>query len=167
MVIPVEIQFTTKNATGNFLTELQHHHWLLGMCQNVPLWVLKRCGWRRTFWWCPGKPQSYRHKRSKCAWSTPKIWSLSIKCSTFWRLKAIRKVGKTQSYAVKYDYNRGVAMILYMRGTLAKLLCSGLRSILSGPPGQVKVKRCRSDTTKRKISMRARDSPTQDLFPER
>lgn len=35
MAIPVEIQLATKNATGNFLIGLQHHHWPLGMCQHV------------------------------------------------------------------------------------------------------------------------------------
>lgn len=81
-------------------------------------------------------------------------------------VKRTNKGWKTLVYAVKYHCHRGVAMILYLRGTLAKLLYSGLRSTLSGPPGQEKVKCCRSDTRKRKISMRARDSPTQDLFPE-
>lgn len=57
-------------------------------------------------------------------------------------------------------------MILYLRGTFAKELYSGVRSKLSGPPGQVRVKCCRSVTTKRNISMRARDSPTQARFPE-
>lgn len=61
---------------------------------------------------------------------------------------------------------RGVAIMLYVRGTLAKLLYSGLRLTVSGPPGQVKVKCCRSVTMKRKISMRASDSPTQALFPK-
>lgn len=64
-------------------------------------------------------------------------------------------------------YHLGVAMILYLRGTLAKELYSGLRSTLSGPPGQLKVKCCKRVTTKRNISMRARDSPTQARFPER
>lgn len=65
------------------------------------------------------------------------------------------------------SHHRGVAMMSYRRGKLAKPLHSGVRSTLSGPPGQEKLKHCRSDTMKRKSSMRARDSPTQDRFPGR
>lgn len=72
----------------------------------------------------------------------------------------------TSSHTRLLYHHLGVAMILYLRGTLAKELYSGVRSILSGPPGQVRVKCCRSVTVKRNISMRARDSPTQARFPE-
>lgn len=48
---------------------------------------------------------------------------------------------------------------------LAKPLYSGIRFILSGPSEQEKVNWRRRDTRNIKISIRARDSPTQALFP--
>lgn len=61
--------------------------------------------------------------------------------------------------------HRGVAIISYLRGRLAKLLYSGIRLIMSGPPLHEKVKCCNSETRKMKSSIRAKASPTQARFP--